>query len=194
MAPRTKTHLIVQPRGYRAAESGLYLAQFEELSASLWADLEGMTPAELAWQPRKGANTAGMLLAHLAIVEVFWIQRTARGYRGYDEKAFRRVLGMGLDDDGMPIPKGGGPPAGLRGLTLADYRALHRKARAFAKKAARRFTAADLDRVAEVTRRDGKRMRFNVRWVLYHLLEHFAGHFGQILLLRHLYRDRARKG
>jgi uncharacterized damage-inducible protein DinB len=190
--PSIKTHLIVQPRGYRAAESALYLAQFDELSASLWADLAGMTPAELAWQPGKGSNTAGMLLAHMAIVEVFWIQRTARGYKGYEEKAFRRVLGLGLDDDGMPVPKGAGPPAVLRGWTLADYRALHRKARTFAKRAARRFTAQELDRVVEVTRRDGKRMRFNVRWVLYHLLEHFAGHFGQVLLLRHLYRDRRR--
>ncbi len=28
-----------------------------------------------------------------------------------------------------------------------------------------------------------------MRWVLYHMLEHFSGHYGQILLLRHLYRD-----
>lgn len=194
MPPKIESSLILIPRGYRNTEAGAFMAQFDELSASLWADLAGMTAAELSWQPGKGTNTAGMLLAHMAIVEVFWIQRTGRGYKGYEEKVFRRALGLGLDDDGMPIPKGGTPPAGLRGWTLADYRALHRKARAFAKRAARRFTAEELDRVVEVTRRDGKRMRFNVRWVLYHLLEHFAGHFGQVLLLRHLYRERRQKG
>jgi hypothetical protein len=31
-----------------------------------------------------------------------------------------------------------------------------------------------------------------MRWVLYHMLEHFSGHYGQILLLRHQYRDRER--
>ena len=65
--------------------------------------------------------------------------------------------------------------------------------RSFAKRAARRFGARGLARVVEVTLRDGRRMRFNVRWILHHLLEHFAGHYGQILLLRHLYRDRRRR-
>jgi hypothetical protein len=29
-----------------------------------------------------------------------------------------------------------------------------------------------------------------LRWTLYHMLEHLAGHYGQILLLRHQYRAR----
>jgi hypothetical protein len=36
-------------------------------------------------------------------------------------------------------------------------------------------------------------MRVGRRWILYHLLEHQAGHYGQILLLRHWYRDRKSK-
>jgi hypothetical protein len=36
-------------------------------------------------------------------------------------------------------------------------------------------------------------MRVSRRWILYHLLEHQAGHYGQILLLRHQYRDRNKK-
>ncbi len=190
MSKKLESHLIVRPPGYRNAECGLFLAQFDELSANLWEDLAGMTAAELAWQPRPGANSAGMLLAHMAIVEVVWIQRTAKGL---DPAAMRRLLGIGPDDDGMPLGPSGSPPEALRGWTLADYRALHRKARSFAKRAARRFGARDLGRVVEVTLRDGRRMRFNVRWILHHLLEHFAGHCGQILMLRHLHRDRRRR-
>jgi hypothetical protein len=48
-------------------------------------------------------------------------------------------------------------------------------------------------RTIDVKLRDGRRMRFNTRWILHHLLEHFAGHYGQMLLLRHQYRDRRRK-
>ena len=29
---------------------------------------------------------------------------------------------------------------------------------------------------------------YAIRWYLYHILEHFSGHYGQILLLRHLYK------
>lgn len=190
MPPKSRSHLIVKPSGYRSDESGLFLAQFDELSRNLWADLAGATAAELAWQPRRGANTIGMLLAHMAIVEVFWIQRTGKGY---DAARMQRTLGIGLDDDGMPMPANALPPATLRGWKLDDFRALHRRARSFAKRAARAFRPADLDRVIPVTLRDGRHMEFNLRWILHHVLEHFAGHHGQVLLLRHLYRDRRKK-
>jgi hypothetical protein len=29
---------------------------------------------------------------------------------------------------------------------------------------------------------------YNVGWALYHAIEHFAGHYGQVNLLRHQYR------
>jgi uncharacterized damage-inducible protein DinB len=187
MPSRIETCLIRAPRGYRNTEAALFLAQFDQLSDSLWQDLADIKPAELAWQPRRGMNTVGMLLAHNAIVEVFWMQRSGTGF---DAVGLRRTLGIGIDDDGMPIPPEGAPPAALRGWNVADYRALHAKARAYAKRTAKAFTTADLERRVDVKRRDGKRFRFNIRWMLYHLLEHYAGHYGQILLLRHQYKDR----
>jgi len=39
-----------------------------------------------------------------------------------------------------------------------------------------------------IARPDGSERVFNVGWVLYHILEHEAGHRGQINLLRHLER------
>jgi len=179
------------PRGYKSVEAASFLAQFDALSGSLWQDLAGITAAELAWQPRRGTNTIGMLLSHMAIVEVYWMLRATSGYT---DAALRRVLGIGVDDDGMPVPAGGGPPATLKGWKLADFRALEEKARAFARRRARALTPADLDRKFRADRRNGERRRYNVRWTLYHLLEHYAGHYGQVLLLRHLYRERPRKG
>jgi hypothetical protein len=126
MSPALKKHLILEPKGYRDGESGLFLAQFDELSRNLWDDFGDIKPAELAWQPAPGMNTIGMLLAHMAIVEVFWIQRTGKGF---DAAGLQKVLGIGVDDDGMPRPADGGPPATLRGWKLADYRELHDQAR-----------------------------------------------------------------
>src|SRR6266705_1799597 len=46
-------------------------------------------------------NSIGMLLAHIAIVEVFWtrlaLEDRPMPFEVHD------VLGMGLDDDGMPL-------------------------------------------------------------------------------------------
>ena len=73
------------------------------------------------------------------------------------------------------------------------YLNLIRRARAHTKRALRGFRDADLRRSFVRTRRNGERQRVSVRWILYHVGEHFSGHYGQILLLRHLYRDRGRK-
>src|SRR6185503_20047743 len=124
----------------------------------------------------------GMLLAHIAIVEVYWIQL------GPMARAFecREVLGIGEDDDGLPIPAGGAPPETLRGKSLALYDELLARARRNTVVVTQPLT--DLDRHFTRRRRDGSEDQFNVRWVYYHVLEHQAGHYGQILLLRHQYR------
>jgi len=53
------------------------------------------------------------------------------------------------------------------------------------------MTLADDDLGREIHRRrpDGSERVFNVGWVLYHILEHEAGHHGQINLLKHLHRN-----
>ena len=100
------------------------------------------------------------------------------------------VLGVGVDDDGMPLPPRGAAPAALRGRTLAWYTRALQRARAFSRRQAAGFTRADLDRFVTRTRANGQRVRQNLRWILYHVLEHQAGHYGQVLLLRHQFADR----
>jgi hypothetical protein len=52
----------------------------------------------------------------------------------------------------------------------------------------RRWKDTELD--STYTRRRGDQERKISRsWTLYHVLEHFAAHFGQILLIMHLMRD-----
>lgn len=184
-------HDLRMPRGCRDAEAASFLAQLDDLSRRLWADTEGATAAELAWQPRRGMNTIGMLLAHLAIVEAFWMQRATTGE---NDPELERVLGIGVDDDGMPCPSGGAPPRALAGWSMTRFQALAARARAFVKRRAKPLTAADLGSRIRADRPGGQRRSFQIRWILYHIVEHYAGHYGQVLLLRHLYRDRRRKG
>ena len=188
--PRPERHILTAPARSRARENTLFVAQLDDQSRRLRADTRGLTRAGLEWQPAPGMNTIGMLLAHLAIVEVFWMQI---GPLGRTSPSTRAALGIGVDDDGMPLAASGRPPQGLAGRTLAFYDDLLARARAHTREVAATLTDADLDREFKRTRRDGRVQILNLRWVFYHVLEHFAGHYGQILLLRHQFRAVGRK-
>ena len=184
MTEPTRNEIAV-PTGYRSREAGLFLAQLDDQSRRLAEATRGISPAELGWQPAPGMNTIGMLLAHLAIVEVWW---TGRVLLDREEVESQSVLGIGIDGDGMPIAEDGTPPAGLAGRAIDFYDDLLDRARAHLKQHAQKLGDADLERTVIRTRPSGEKRSITVRWTLYHILEHFAGHFGQILLLRHQYR------
>jgi uncharacterized damage-inducible protein DinB len=189
MARKIERVVMHVPRGYRSDEVASFVAQLDDLRANLRNDTRGMSVRELEWQPKPGMNTIGMLLAHLAIVEVWWIEITVRRIAPNDVD-MKGVLGIGRDDDGIPLAKRGGHPAILKGRRLAYYDRLIARGREHLRAAARGIRPADLGPPHLRRRRDGIRQIYNLRWVLYHLVEHFAGHYGQILLLRHQYRDR----
>ncbi|HEY6865677.1 MAG TPA: DinB family protein, partial [Candidatus Eisenbacteria bacterium] len=82
----------------------------------------------------------------------------------------------------------GSAPAVLQGRTLEFYDGLLERARAHSRAHAMTLTDADLARQITRQRPDGNRRVFDIRWMVYHLLEHQAGHHAQILMLRHLQR------
>lgn len=192
--PKLERLVLRIPARGKSREVASFFAQLDDQSRLLFAELADIKPAELEWQPKRGMNTIGMLLAHNAIVEAFWLL-TATGVSTAVEAdaMMTKIFGVNFDVDGMPIPPDGVHPRSLRGWTLAKYRALHDKVRAFAKKRAATLTDADLEVTFRRTRANGQVRILNPRWILYHVLEHQCGHYGQMLLLRHQYRDRRRK-
>lgn len=192
MASKIDRVLLHVPRGYRSAEVASFVAQLDDLRTLMLHDLRGVTARELEWQPKPGMNSIGMLLAHIAIVEVSWIEAAVKRVPPKEVK-FHRIVGLDRDDDGMPAGPRDRHPAAIRGYRLADYVRHLRRGRENLRRAARKIAPRDLERAQRRVRFDGKVQIYNVRWVLYHLVEHFAGHYGQILLLRHQYRDRGRK-
>ncbi|HYR69537.1 MAG TPA: DUF664 domain-containing protein [Candidatus Dormibacteraeota bacterium] len=177
--------VIEIPPGYKSQEVASCLAQMDDQLRLLTQTTRDITPEELEWQPKPGMNTIGMLLAHNAIVEAFW---TLVALKREAKPLAEPVLGINMDDDGMPIPEDGRPPASLKGKNIAYYDELFRKARAFLKESAKGVSDSDLDGEVVRTRDDGTQRVINIRWYFYHILEHFSGHYGQVLLLRHLYK------
>jgi hypothetical protein len=183
MSPVTR-NVIAIPAGYASQEVASFVAQLDDQLRRQKEQTRTLTPADLEWQPAPGMNTIGMLMAHQAIVEVGW---TGIGIEDLqrNEIRFREILGIGDEDDGMPLAPNGAPPVALAGRDLAFFDDLLDRARKHLKRVAAPVRDSDLTIMRSRTRPNGEPREVEVRWIIYHMLEHFAGHFGQILLLQH---------
>jgi uncharacterized damage-inducible protein DinB len=126
-----------------------------------------------------------MLLAHIAYAECHLTQIGLEGKATSDTRA---VIGIDETEEGMPLAEGAPPSPALEGRDLAWFDAMLSRARAETHRVARALADADLARLVHRRRPDGSARVFNVGWVLYHMLEHEAGHRAQIAMLRHLRR------
>ncbi len=184
---------LVYPAGYDAKSQSvvrLFAAQFDDQLKLLKDAVKNLTVEQLEWQPHRGMNTIGMLLAHLGVVEVFWINVASKGIssEAEEDESVLKAIGIRSDDDGMPIKPGGLHPQTLSGKSVADYFVILDKARSSVHGELRNWMDADLENT--FSRKRGNLERSYTRlWTLYHVLEHFAAHFGQILLIKHLMRD-----
>jgi uncharacterized damage-inducible protein DinB len=176
--------LLRPAEGFRSREAASFYAQLEDQARILRESIQGITAPELEWQPERGMNTIGMLLTHNAIVDVFWTQA---GVLGMKETDSLPVLGITMDDDGMPLAADAEGPANLKGKPLAFYEDLLAKGRAYVQEGWAKVSDADLDKEITRDRPDGSKRILSPRWAMYHVLEHYAGHRGQIQLLRHLH-------
>jgi uncharacterized damage-inducible protein DinB len=166
---------------------GLFLAQLDDQTRRLTLVTRDLTAEELAWQPALGQNTIGMLLAHIARVEVDWISfGLLKQPMGGSE-----VMALTDEEIGMPLAADGKPPAALAGRTLESFDDWLAHARAFTKATVAPLTDETLATPFRLPWDDGE-IEANASFVLYHVLAHYALHRGQIHLLRHQYRDRSR--
>lgn len=183
------TRSLPNPHGYNLKTQrrvASFAAQLDDQLALLKKECNGLTTKQLEWQLKPGMNTAGMLLAHLAVVEVFWLNVAVHEIA--DETAIDKLsikyIGIAMDDDGLPLKPEGKHPQTLAGWKLETYWKTLTSARKAVHKELRTWKDSDLSKTY-------KRKKYTIsrEWTVYHVLEHFAGHFGQILLLKHMMRD-----
>jgi uncharacterized damage-inducible protein DinB len=176
---------IMSPRpGTASPIAGLFLWQLDDQTRRLTEDTRGASAIELAWQPAPGMNTIGMLMAHIAAVEVGWIRAAIHG----QDRDSGEVLGLTKRQIDMPLAPDAGPPAALAGRELPFFDDLLARSRAFTRQSIAALTDLDLDRrfrTPATWEKAGGEFEATIGWALYHVLEHQAGHYGQINLLRH---------
>jgi hypothetical protein len=175
------------PRGFdpkTQGKVGLFAGQLDDQLAKLKKAVDGLTVEQLEWQQHPGMNTIGMLLAHLSVVEIWWIKIAPHSIQWEPEgKALIQKV-CGIEDDGMPLPEDGVHPTYLKGFALDQYVDVLTKGRRAIHIELKKWRDRDLDKYYPL----GKN-HYSRSWTLYHVLEHFAAHFGQVLLVKHLMRN-----
>lgn len=187
---------LVPSEGFRSAVAATLMAQVDDLNRRTLDAAKGLTPEQLAWQPYgpapgsapgekgTGFNTIGMLLAHIAVAQT---HITQVGLIGDRDGHVQDVIGITVDDEGMPLAPDDPPSPALAGKDLAFFAELIARAGTCVRQAAEKLTDADLAAdVVRPPRPDGTVRVFDRRWILHHIAEHTAGHMGQILLLRRM--------
>ncbi|MFN0057632.1 MAG: DinB family protein [Planctomycetota bacterium] len=188
MSSKPRDRALIVPSGFRSDQFaiGLFAAGLDDQLALLLDSVREWEPRHFEWQAHPGHNTAGMLLAHIAVSECYWLQVAAQGLPvdAAADEIMVREIGIRMDNDGMPVAPAGGHPASLAAKQFPDYEQLLRRARAGTHRVLRGWRDAALH---EPFAQQGRQL--SRAWILYHVLEHLSGHFGQVLLLRHQLRD-----
>ncbi len=178
---------IIPAAGFRSAEVALKVAEITEVHEQIVRAASGLSAAQLAWQPAPGRNTLGMLLAHIAVAEVHLGFVVLKGERDSD---IQGVLGITMEDDGMPLPAGDVPPAAITGKPWPFFADLLERALAHTRSACAPLEDALLAvEIVRPPRPDGSVRVFDRRWGLHHMVEHAAQHLGQIQVLRQRAHD-----
>lgn len=143
------------------------------------AAVAGLSQSALNWRPDEEANSIGTLLYHIVAIELDWLYVEILERPDYDAAAAPLLP--------YPVRDPAGRLAAVEGESLADHLARMAASRQQLLTELRSLTAADFYRVRCLDAYD-----VTPEWVLYHLLEHEAGHRGEIGELRRQ-AERARK-
>ncbi len=165
---------------------GMLAAQLDDQLQALKRVVDGMAVEQLEWQPQPGMNTVGMLLAHIAVAEVFWMAVAPRQLpeKPEGDDFILKTIGIRGDDDGLPLPEDGVHPAALSNKSLDDYTRMLDSARAATHETLKGWSDEDLSKLYKI-----EDHQFSRSWIIYHAFEHLVGHLGQVRLLKRMMQE-----
>jgi uncharacterized damage-inducible protein DinB len=176
-------------RGYDSLNQrtiGMLAAQLDDQLRALKRVVDGITVEQLEWQAQPGMNTVGMLLAHIAVAETFWmaVAPLEMPQKPEGDEVILKTIGIRGDDDGLPLPEDGVHPATLASKSLDNYFQMLDSARAATHATLKGWSDEDLDKLYQL-----EDYQFSHSWTVYHIFEHLVGHLGQVRLLKRLMQE-----
>jgi uncharacterized damage-inducible protein DinB len=167
-----RERLVIVPPADVHQEIGRFLWMMEDVRAITKRCVEGISQAALDWVPDPAANSIGTLLYHIAGVEVSWLYEEALA-QPYPNDIVALFPYEDRDASGHLIL--------VRGVGIAEHLARLDAVRAH-------FLAAYGAMTLEEFRYARPMPKYDVtpEWIAYHLIEHEAGHRGEIATTRTL--------
>jgi uncharacterized damage-inducible protein DinB len=162
-----------------AIQSGL-----GEYLQGLQRALEGLTPAEVRWQPTLHTNHIAWLVWHMARAEDLWISQLRRSPESWNAEGWADRFRMNPTSTGnrQTIEEVRAMPE----IPLTDLMAYFDAVRAVTRQYLEQATDADLSREYPHPREG----TVTGSWVLGHILVEESQHLGQVALIRGMIRGR----
>ena len=153
-----------------------FWSEFEKARQDTKHAVAGLTPEDLSWKALSNTNSIGMLLLHIAVVELDWVVHDIARQK-VDPRLHQELLMEHLED--MPtLYDPGDQPVEWFVSRLDETRDItHRMLATLADADLEGWRGAD---------RPGVHYELQVAWMLAHLVQHEAAHRGQIQLLMSL--------
>lgn len=171
MTTKKRDQLLIAPLAGYDPTIARWLWLLTDIRARTLDVLAGMAESTLDWRPDDEANTIGTLLYHIVAIELDWLYVEILERPDYGPEVVALLPHDVREPSGRLTP--------VHGETLADHLMRMAAARQLLLTALRPMTAEDFYRVRRLDPYD-----VTPEWVLYHLLEHEAGHRGEIGELR----------
>ncbi len=163
----TRRTLVMAPAAGGDTTIARWLWALDDARQRSLTQLTDLPPAYLDWTPPAGKNSVGTLLYHIAAIEADWLSAEVR-----EEVPFAPDLVALFPHD---VRDATGRLTVVAGLTLAEHFARLAATRAELTRTFRALSPADFRRVRALPDYD-----VTPEWVLHHLMQHEAGHRGEI--------------
>jgi len=164
---KSRRSLIVVPDTGGDPSSARWLWALDDARQRTLTQLADLPATYLDWTPPAGENSIGTLLYHIAAIEADWLSAEVR-----EEVPFAPDLAALFPRD---VRDRTGRLSVVAGLTLAEHLARLATTRAELSRTFRALSPADFRRVRTLSDYD-----VTPEWVLHHLIQHEAGHRGEI--------------
>jgi len=171
LTTKARDQLIVSPFADYDPVIGRWLWLLTDIRRRTLAVVAGMADDQLHWRPDAEANTIGTLLYHIVAVELDWLYVEILERPDYGPDVIALLPYEMREPAGRLMP--------VENENLQQHLARMSASRQLLLDALRPMTAADFYRVRRLDPYD-----VTPEWVLYHLMEHEAGHRGEIGELR----------
>ncbi len=158
------------------------MSGLEEYLRSLQVAVEGLTPAEIRWQPTMHTNNIAWLVWHMARVEDSWVSRVLRGTaqvwtaEGWADRFHMDPESTGSGDTSEDL-------RAMPEIPLNDLMAYFDAVRLVTREYLDQATDNDLSQVYQNRGRNR-----SGTWILGHILVEESQHTGQVAMIRGMMR------